>query len=133
MATAHAGEDILRLSTVRSNDQFNTTIYGFTDRLRGVDGTRMVLFMNRNDIGRLGFSEGETVDVETAAGGQVKREVQGFRIVAHGIAEGCAAAYFPEASPLVPLWHHDKKSCTPAYKAIPVRVKKTAATGLATR
>ncbi len=133
MATAHAGEDVLRLSTVRSNDQFNTTIYGFTDRLRGVDGTRMVLFMNRNDIGRLGFSEGETVDLETAAGGKVKREVQGFRIVAHGIAEGCAAAYFPEASPLVPLWHHDKKSCTPAYKAIPVRVKKTAATGVATR
>jgi molybdopterin-dependent oxidoreductase alpha subunit len=124
MAVRHEGDGVLRLSTVRSNDQFNTTIYGFTDRLRGVDGTRMVLFMNEKDIARLGFRNGDTVNLETAAGDEVRREVQGFRIVTHGIAEGCVAAYFPEASPLVPLWHHEAKSCTPAYKAIPVRVKR---------
>ncbi len=123
MAVSHQGKDIFRLSTVRSNDQFNTTIYGFTDRLRGISGTRMVVFMNEKDMARLGFREGDTVNLETAAGGEVQREVQGFKIVGHGIAEGCIAAYFPEASPLVPLWHHETKSCTPAYKAVPVRVK----------
>ena len=115
---------MLRLTTVRSNDQFNTTIYGFTDRLRGVDGTRMVVFMNEKDIARLGFLEGETVDLQTVSEDDIRREVQGFRIVPYAIAQGCAAAYFPEASPLVPLSHHEAKSCTPAYKAIPVRVKR---------
>jgi molybdopterin-dependent oxidoreductase alpha subunit len=124
MARMHEGVDVLRLSTVRSNDQFNTTVYGYTDRLRGVDGTRMVVFMNKKDIGRLGLREGEIVDLETAAAGNISRQVQGFRIVAHPIAEGCVAAYFPEASPLVPLWHHEPKSCTPGYKALPVRIKR---------
>jgi molybdopterin-dependent oxidoreductase alpha subunit len=126
LACRREGKDVLRLTTVRSNDQFNTTIYGFKDRLRGVDGTRMVVFMNRSDIARLGFSNGDIVNIETVAGDNVSREVQGFRIVDHPIAEGCAAAYFPEASPLVPLSHFEPKSCTPAYKAIPVRLKKCA-------
>ncbi len=125
-ARQREGKDVLRLTTVRSNDQFNTTIYGYKDRLRGVDGTRMVVFMSEDDIRRLGFRNGDAVDLETVADDNVKREVQGFRIVAHAIAQGCAAAYFPEASPLVPLSHHEAKSCTPAYKAIPVRVKRSA-------
>jgi molybdopterin-dependent oxidoreductase alpha subunit len=125
LALCHQGWDVLRLSTVRSNDQFNTTVYGFTDRLRGVDGTRMVVFMNANDIERLGLQAGQIVDLETASGDTVSRVVEGFRVVPHGIAEGCAAAYFPEASPLVPLWHHEEKSCTPGYKALPVRVKQS--------
>ncbi len=120
-------DDVLRLTTVRSNDQFNTTIYGYDDRLRGIDGTRMVLMMNEEDIGRLGFSEGEIVNLETVSQDAIRREVQGFRIVKHAIAKGCAAAYFPEASPLVPLAHHEPSSCTPAYKAIPVRLNRTAA------
>jgi molybdopterin-dependent oxidoreductase alpha subunit len=124
LAQRRAGDGVLRLTTVRSNDQFNTTIYGFKDRLRGVDGTRMVVFMNETDIGRLGFRAGEIVDIETAAGDNIKREVQGFRIVSHPIAQGCAAAYFPEASSLVPLSHFEPKSCTPGYKAIPVRIKR---------
>ncbi len=126
LACRREGADVLRLTTVRSNDQFNTTIYGFNDRLRGVDGTRMVVFLNAGDIERLGFKHGDIVDIDTVAGDNVKREVQGFRIVEHPIAKGCAAAYFPEASPLVPLSHFEPKSCTPAYKAIPVRLKKRA-------
>ena len=120
-------KDVLRLTTVRSNDQFNTTVYGFYDRLRGVDGTRMVVFMNEEDIARLGFRNGAIVDLESVAEDNIKREVQGFRITAHAIAQGCAAAYFPEASPLVPLSHHEPSSCTPAYKTIPVRIKPSAA------
>ena len=115
------------LITLRSNDQFNTTVYGFYDRLRGVDGTRMVVFMNEDDIARLGFRNGHIVDLETTAEDHVKRVVQGFRIVAHPIAEGCVAAYFPEASPLVPLSHHEPESWTPGYKTIPVTVKRSEA------
>lgn len=125
MAVEHQGGDVLRLSTVRSNDQFNTTIYGFKDRLRGVEGTRMVVFMNAGDIERLGLHDGDIVDLEACVGDTVRREVQGFRVVSYDIAEGCAAAYFPEASPLVPLWHHEAKSFTPAYKALPVRIKRS--------
>ena len=120
-------DDVLRLTTVRSNDQFNTTIYGFYDRLRGIDGTRMVLMMNEEDISRLGLSDGDTVNVETVSQDSIRREVQGFRIVKHAIAKGCAAAYFPEASPLVPLSHHESHSCTPAYKSIPVRLTRSGA------
>jgi anaerobic selenocysteine-containing dehydrogenase len=127
LAQRREGDGVQRLTTVRSNDQFNTTIYGYKDRLRGVEGTRMVVFMNEEDIGRLGFRSGEIVDIETVAGDNIRREVQGFRIVPHAIARGCAAAYFPEASPLVPLSHFEPKSCTPAYKAVPVRLKRTSA------
>ncbi len=126
LAARIPSDQVLRLTTVRSNDQFNTTVYGFHDRLRGIDGTRMVLMMNEDDIGRLGFQEGEIVNLETVSEDAIRREVQGFRIVKHPIAKGCAAAYFPEASPLVPLAHHEPKSCTPAYKAVPVRVNRAA-------
>jgi molybdopterin-dependent oxidoreductase alpha subunit len=126
LATKLSG-DVLRLTTVRSNDQFNTTIYGFYDRLRGIDGTRMVLMMNEEDMGRFGFSEGEIVNLETVSEDNIRREVQGFRVVKHPIAEGCAAAYFPEASPLIPLSHHEPCSCTPGYKTIPVRVNRSSA------
>lgn len=121
-------DDVMRLTTVRSNDQFNTTVYGYDDRLRGIHGTRMVLMMNEEDMDRLGLREGETVNLETASADAVRREVQGFRIVKHAITKGCVAAYFPEASPLVPLGHHEPRSSTPAYKAIPVRVNRSGAT-----
>lgn len=119
--------DVLRLASVRSNDQFNTTVYSYSDRLRGVEGTRMVVFMNGDDIARLGLAEGMLVDLVSMPDDPVRREVQGFRIVKHQIAKGCAAAYFPEASPLVPLSHHEPLSFTPGYKTIPVRVKKSSA------
>ncbi len=122
----HEGADVLRMTTVRSNDQFNTTVYGYSDRFRGVEGTRMVVFMHEKDIARLGFKDGDMVDLATAAGDKIERKVNGLRIVTYSIAEGCCASYFPETTPLVPLWHHAKGSQTPAYKSIPVRITKSA-------
>ena len=116
------GRDVLQLTTVRSNDQFNTTVYGYSDRFRGIEGTRMVVFMNRQDVERLGFKNGQTVDLTTAIGDETKRQVKGFRIVLYPITAGCIAAYFPEATPLVPLWHQAIGSNTPVYKGIPVHV-----------
>lgn len=118
---------VLQLFTLRSNDQFNTTIYGYTDRFRGVRGTRMVVFMHEADIARQGLAPGELVDVTTALDDGVERVVRGFQVLAYDMPEGCCAAYFPEANPLVPLWLHDKQAHTPAYKAIPVRLARSAA------
>ncbi len=114
----------MRLITTRSNDQFNTTVYGYSDRFRGVEGTRQVVFMNEKDIARLGFKAAETVTLATVADDGVKRELKGLRIVPYSIAEGCIAAYFPECNVLVPMWHHDERSLTPAVKSVPVRVLK---------
>jgi molybdopterin-dependent oxidoreductase alpha subunit len=120
---------ILQLITLRSNDQFNTTIYGYDDRFRGIHGTRMVLLMHRNDIDRLNLRAGEIVALTTAAGDGVHREVRGLRVVAYDLPEGCCAGYYPECNPLIPLWHHAKGSKVPAAKAIPVRVEKLAQPG----
>ncbi|MCJ2016066.1 FdhF/YdeP family oxidoreductase [Methylobacterium sp. E-065] len=116
------GHDILDLITLRSNDQFNTTVYGYDDRFRGVKGTRSVLFMNRQDIARLGLKDGGGVDVETEADDQVERRVTGLRVVAYDIPEGNCGGYYPELNVLLPLWHHDEQAKTPAAKAITVRV-----------
>jgi molybdopterin-dependent oxidoreductase alpha subunit len=112
--------DVLQLMTLRSNDQFNTTIYGFDDRFRGVSGTRTVIFMNRNDIIRLGFAAGEWVTLTTAVEPEVIRQVGPMQIIAYDIPEGCSAAYYPECNPLVPLWHHAERSKVPAAKSIPI-------------
>ena len=118
--------DVLQLTTLRSNDQFNTTIYGYTDRYRGVHGTRMVLFISPNDSERLGLQEGETVSLATVADDGVTRMVHGLRVTRYDIPEGCCASYYPECNPLIPLWHHAEGSHVPAAKAIPVRVLKAA-------
>ena len=120
------GNDILNLSTLRSNDQFNTTIYGYSDRFRGVEGTRQVVFMNGADIGRLGLANGDPVDLVTAIDESRVRSVSGLRIVAYDIPEGCCAAYYPECNPLFPLSHHDPKAKTPGYKLLPVHVRRAA-------
>jgi molybdopterin-dependent oxidoreductase alpha subunit len=117
--------DILHLATLRSNDQFNTTIYGYSDRFRGVEGTRKVVFLNREDIDRLGFVAGEDVDLITAIDEAHVRKVTGMMIVAYNIPKGCCAAYYPETNPLFPLAHHDPKSKTPAYKLLPVRLGRS--------
>jgi anaerobic selenocysteine-containing dehydrogenase len=114
--------DILTLMTVRSNDQFNTTIYGYYDRFRGVRGTRMVLFMNRSDIVRLHLEEGDTVTLTTAVDDGVVRQVSGLRVTPYDIPEGCCAAYYPECNPLIPVWHHADQSKVPAAKSIPIRI-----------
>ena len=113
---------VIDLITLRSNDQFNTTVYGYDDRFRGVKGTRQILFMNENDLARLGLADGETVDVSTDADDDVARVVRGLRVVRYDIPEGNCGGYYPEMNVLIPLWHHDEQAKTPAAKAIPVRV-----------
>ncbi len=115
---------VLQLMTVRSNDQFNTTIYGYHDRFRGVRGTRMVVFMHRNDIERLLLAEGDVVRLTTEMNDSVERHVDGFIVTPYDIPEGCIAAYYPEANPLIPMWHKAEGADTPAAKSIPVSLRK---------
>ena len=115
-------EETLTLMTLRSNDQFNTTVYGYHDRFRGISGTRLVVFMNAADIARLGLADGDAVDLTTALDDGVARRVEGLRVVEYNVPAGCCGAYFPETNPLIPLSHHDPKSKVPAYKSVPIRV-----------
>lgn len=118
------GPDVLRLVTLRSNDQFNTTIYGYRDRFRGIYGTRLVLLVSEPDMRRFGLAEGEEVDLESAAGDGVERSVRGLRVVPYDIPEGCVGGYYPECNPLIPVWHHGKESKVPAAKSVPVRIRR---------
>jgi molybdopterin-dependent oxidoreductase alpha subunit len=115
--------DVFQLITLRSNDQFNTTVYGYDDRFRGIKGTRMVVLMNRRDIDRFGLTEGQEVTLAAFTTDDVTREVGGFRIHAYDIPKGCIGAYYPEANPLIPLWHHAERSKVPAAKSVPVSIK----------
>jgi len=117
------GPDVLRLTTLRSFDQFNTTVYGYHDRFRGIHGTRAILMMNAADIARLGLRDGAQVRATTAGGTDGPREVAGLRVVAYDLPAGCAAGYFPELNALVPLWHHAVGSQVPGYKSVPIRVE----------
>ena len=115
--------DILRLVTLRSNDQFNTTIYGYADRLRGIHGSRMVLMMNRDDRVRRGIAEGGSVRLTTAAADGITRTIAGFQVIDYDIPAGTIAGYYPECNALIPLWQHAEESKTPAAKSVPVRVE----------
>jgi len=113
----------LFLTTIRSHDQFNTTIYGLDDRYRGVSGGRRVIFMNDGDIERFGLAAGDLVDI-TSHFDDGERSVKGFAVVPYDIPPDCAAAYFPEANPLVPLGSFAKRSFTPTSKCIIVSVAR---------
>lgn len=110
------------LQTLRSHDQYNTTIYGLDDRYRGVYGQRDVLFMHPDDIAALGLNDGDRVDIETQATDGVVRRVEDFRLVAYDIPRGNLAAYYPETNPLVPLSRFGDGTGTPTSKSIPVSV-----------
>ncbi|WP_279478987.1 FdhF/YdeP family oxidoreductase [Aureimonas sp. SK2] len=118
------GPDVFTLMTLRSNDQFNTTVYGYDDRLRGISGSRMVLLMNRDDMTRLGLKDQDFVDVETHADDGVERRVEGLRVHAFKLPKGDVGGYYPELNRLIPLWHHAKDSHVPAAKSVPIRVAK---------
>jgi molybdopterin-dependent oxidoreductase alpha subunit len=124
VAAAPPDPEILRLMTIRSDDQFNTTIYTLNDRFRGIEGERRVIFMNPSDMTLLGFADGDVVSVFTAVDDGVERVVRKMTITAFDIPTGCLAGYYPECNPLVPLWHHAKDSFVPAAKSIPVRLVK---------
>ncbi|HZW51976.1 MAG TPA: molybdopterin dinucleotide binding domain-containing protein, partial [Rudaea sp.] len=111
-----------RLMTMRSNDQFNTTVYGYDDRFRGIRGTRDVVLMNADDIAQAGLHEGQMVKLVSDAGDGIAREVAGLAVVAFDIPRGCIGGYYPECNPLIPLSHHTVFSMLPAAKSVPVRI-----------
>ena len=111
------------LVTLRSNDQFNTTVYGFSDRLRGLSGDRMIVLISPGDMARAGLAEGQRVALVTAVDDGVTRRVEGLTVTPYDLPAGCIAAYYPEANPLVPVALHDRASKTPAYKGVPVRIE----------
>ncbi|MFK0161639.1 FdhF/YdeP family oxidoreductase [Rhizobium sp. NPDC090279] len=116
---------ILKLATIRSHDQYNTTIYGLDDRYRGVFGRRDVLFMNDKDLSAKGLEHGDLVEIETALPSGTKRLLK-LTAISYDISEGSVAAYYPEANCLIPLDYQDKESGTPSYKSVPVRISKAA-------
>ncbi|WP_230351049.1 FdhF/YdeP family oxidoreductase [Lelliottia sp. WAP21] len=115
------GDDILRLVTLRSHDQYNTTIYALDDRYRGVFGRRDILFMNEEDMAQRGLEHGDRVDITTALPDSTLR-LTDITVVAYNIAQGTVGAYYPEANVLVPLTYLDKESGTPSYKSVPVQI-----------
>jgi molybdopterin-dependent oxidoreductase alpha subunit len=115
----------LRLMTMRSHDQYNTTIYGLEDRYRGVHGERRVVFLNEADMRERGLIDGELVDLTGTDSRGTVRVAPGFKAKAYAIPQGCAAAYFPETNVLVPLESVAERSNTPTSKFIPVIVGKT--------
>ncbi|KAA1184532.1 FdhF/YdeP family oxidoreductase [Rhizobium tropici] len=116
---------ILKLATIRSHDQYNTTIYGLDDRYRGVFGRRDVLFMNDKDLKAKGLEHGDLVEIETALPSGAKRLLK-LTAISYDISEGSVAAYYPEANCLIPIDYQDKESGTPSYKSVPVRISKAA-------
>ncbi|MFZ1411734.1 MAG: FdhF/YdeP family oxidoreductase [Micropruina sp.] len=122
----------LLLQTVRSHDQFNTTIYGMDDVYRGITAGRRVLFINPGDRLDLGFTEGQSVDIISewaTPDGMQERLAPAFRLVDYQTARGCLAAYFPETNVLVPLDSVAEESNTPVSKSIVVRLQASTHTG----
>jgi len=115
-------DGVLTLTTIRSHDQYNTTIYGFDDRYRGISGRRDVVFVNADDLAALGLAHGDRVDVVTPGGRILPRQTA----IAHPIARGSVAAYYPEANCLLALDDHDARSGTPAYKSLAVTLRAAA-------
>jgi molybdopterin-dependent oxidoreductase alpha subunit len=113
-----------RLMTIRSHDQYNTTIYGLDDRYRGVRGERKIIFMNETNMADLGFESHDLVDIVNTASDGKKRVARRFKIIPYDIPKGCTAAYFPETNVLVPLDKIADKSHTPTSKYIVVRLEK---------
>ena len=112
----------LTLQTLRSHDQYNTTIYGHHDRYRGISGDRHIIMVNPVDILRLGLTDGQTVDLVSMLAGP-ERRAEGYRVVAYPTPLGCAAAYYPETNVLIALDHHGPHAHTPAAKAVPIRLE----------
>ena len=123
----------LILQTLRSHDQFNTTIYSLNDRYRGISKGRDVVFVNPDDLAELGLEDGQRVDIHSEWADGVDRVLPGWRIVAYPTAKGCAAAYYPEANVLVPLDSVAEGSNTPVSKSVIVRLEPVAVTEHAAR
>ncbi|MET8441317.1 FdhF/YdeP family oxidoreductase [Streptomyces sp. NPDC004981] len=114
-------EGRLLLQTLRSHDQYNTTIYGLDDRYRGIKGGRRIVMVNPQDARDLGLADGSYTDLVSEWKDGVERRAPGFRVVHYPTARGCAAAYYPETNVLVPLDATADTSNTPASKSVVVR------------
>lgn len=114
----------LIMQSMRSHDQYNTTIYGLDDRYRGVKGQRDVIFLNEADIIRLGFVPGQKADVVSIWGDDIERRVKGFTLLPFDIPAGQAAAYYPEVNPLVPLESVGDGSHTPTSKFVAIKLER---------
>lgn len=119
-------EGRLLLQTLRSHDQYNTTIYGLDDRYRGIRNGRRVVLVNAEDARALGLAEGSYVDLVSEWRDGVERRAPGFRVVLYPTSRGCAAAYYPETNVLVPLDATADTSNTPASKSVVVRLEQSA-------
>jgi anaerobic selenocysteine-containing dehydrogenase len=117
----------LWLSTIRSHDQYNTTLYSMSDRYRGVYGQRDVVFLNQFEMEKRGLDDGDRVDLVTLSTDGHERRVCNFRVVGYSFPDGCCAAYYPETNPLVPLYAHDPLSFTPSSKGIPIQIERSRA------
>ncbi len=122
--------NVLTLTTIRSHDQYNTTIYGMDDRYRGVFGRRDVIFLNADDLAERGLSDGDTIDIEAARNpgepDDRPRRVKRVTAVMYNIPRGSAAGYYPEMNTLVALSHYDERSGTPSFKSVPIRITRAA-------
>ena len=112
----------LVLQTLRSHDQFNTTVYGLSDRYRGIEGGRLVVMVNRRDLAAAGLRDGDRVDLVSVWDDGRERRVRDFRVVEYDTPVGTAAAYYPETNPLVPLGSTAEDSNTPTSKSVVVRL-----------
>ncbi|GAA0998782.1 FdhF/YdeP family oxidoreductase [Subtercola frigoramans] len=119
-------EGRLILQTLRSHDQFNTTIYSLNDRYRGIKNGRDVIFVNPDDLAELGLHDGQRVDIFSEWKNDTDRVLRNYRVVSYPTAKGCAAAYFPEANVLIPLASAADRSNTPVSKAVVVRLEPVA-------
>ncbi|WP_067432830.1 FdhF/YdeP family oxidoreductase [Nocardioides jensenii] len=123
LAVIDVPEGRLLLQSLRSHDQFNTTIYGLDDRYRGISRGRRVVFVHRDDITALGFENGDMVDLVSEWDDGTERSAPSFRIVEYDTPRGCAAAYYPEANPLVPLDSTARGSNCPTSKSVVIRLE----------
>lgn len=117
----------LILGTMRSHDQFNTTVYSDDDRYRGVKNLRTLLFMNTLDMAEMGISEFDYIDITSIADDGTRRSVYGYRAVGYNIPRGCAAGYMPELNVLCPIGNFNRESGQPVMKHVPIEVTRSAA------
>jgi len=113
------------MMTIRSHDQFNTTIYGLNDRYRGVINERRVIFMNEKDIAKGGFKNGDVVDLYNFDNNK-ERVAHRFIVIPFSIPEKCTATYFPETNVLVPIDSTAEKSNTPTSKSVIIEIRRSA-------
>ncbi|TBO55024.1 hypothetical protein EYS09_35435, partial [Streptomyces kasugaensis] len=117
-------EGRLLLQTLRSHDQYNTTIYGLNDRYRGIKNGRRVVLVHPEDARERGLADGAYTDLVSEWTDGSERRAPGFRVVHYPTARGCAAAYYPETNVLIPLDHTADTSNTPAAKSVVIRLEQ---------